>query len=222
MPPDESPDLAALSRETATLAGGFRDAATAGRASLAGIAESARAARAELARTTEAGKTLSQSLSSGLDRAFRSALKDGAKLSDILRTLALDISRSIASKAIGGLTDSLSGAIGNAFGGFLPFAKGAAFDAGRVRAFAKGGIVCAPTLFPMAGGNTGLMGESGPEAVMPLQRTPDGRLGIAAQGQGGANVNVTILTQDAASFHRSRTQVAATLARAVDRGRRNL
>ena len=216
MPPDD-PDIAPLRGDLSALTTGFREAATTGRASLAAIAESARATRTELARTTEAGKTLSTSLSSGLNRAFGSALKDGAKLSDILRTLALDVSRSVASNAIGGLT----GQLGSAFGGLLPFAKGAAFDAGKVRAFAKGGIVTAPTTFPMHNA-TGLMGEAGPEAILPLGRTPDGRLGVASGGQGASPITVTIVTQDADSFHRSRTQIAATLARAVDRGRRNL
>ena len=224
MPSDDS--LTPTPSDLAALASGFRETATTGRASLAAIAESARATRTELARTSEAGKTLGATLSSSLDRAFGSALKDGAKLSDVLRTLALDVSRSVASKAIGGLTGPISGALGSAIGGFLPFAKGAAFDAGKIRAFAKGGIVTAPTTFPMAGGPqggaTGLMGEAGPEAILPLGRTPDGRLGVASGGQGASPITVTIVTQDADSFHRSRTQIAATLARAVDRGRRNL
>ena len=65
------------------------------------------------------------------------------------------------------------------------------------------------------------MGEAGPEAIMPLRRGLDGRLGVAASNN-AQNVNITINTPDADSFQRSRTQVAATLARAVDRGRRNL
>lgn len=225
MPPDDTPAIAPLGTDLASLSSGFREASTSGRASLAAIAEGARATRAELARTAEAGQILSASLSSGLDRAFKSALKDGTKLSGILRALALDVSRSVASKAIGGLTDRIGGAVGGAIGqgigGLLGFAKGAAFDAGKIRAFAKGGVVGGPTLFPMQGA-TGLMGEAGPEAILPLQRTLDGRLGVAG-GQGGApSVTVTIVTRDADSFARSRTQVAATLARAVDRGRRNM
>jgi len=236
---EESIDLAPLKTDLSALISGFRDASSSGRASLGSLAEGARATRAELARTAEAGKTLSDALSSGLDRAFTAALKDGAKLSDVLRTLALDVSRSVATKAIGGLTQQVSGAIGGVFssgiggavtqgiGGLFGFAKGAAFDAGKVRAFARGGVVSSPTLFPMQGANgamgaTGLMGEAGPEAILPLQRTSDGRLGVAA-GQGGASaITVNIITQDADSFTRSRTQVAATLARAVDRGRRNM
>lgn len=67
------------------------------------------------------------------------------------------------------------------------------------------------------------MGEAGPEAILPLARGPDGRLGVAAGGGNGgaARVTVNITTPDAESFRRSRGQVAAQIARAVDRGRRD-
>lgn len=68
-----------------------------------------------------------------------------------------------------------SGGIG---GGSLSFsAKGNAFKAGNIIPFARGGVVGGPTLFPMSNG-TGLMGEAGPEAVMPLKRGASGRLGV--------------------------------------------
>jgi len=54
--------------------------------------------------------------------------------------------------------------------------------------FAKGGVVGSPTMFPMAGGRTGLMGEAGPEAIMPLKRGKDGKLGVQAQGGGTVNI----------------------------------
>lgn len=64
---------------------------------------------------------------------------------------------------------------------FLPFANGGAFAGGRVTPFASGGVVSRPTLFPMANG-AGLMGESGPEAIMPLKRGKDGKLGVEGGG----------------------------------------
>jgi phage-related minor tail protein len=72
-------------------------------------------------------------------------------------------------------------------------------------------------------GGVGLMGEAGPEAIVPLARGADGKLGIRAGG-GGGNVSVTmnISTPDAASFRRSQSQVAAEMSRAIQRGRRNL
>jgi phage-related minor tail protein len=54
--------------------------------------------------------------------------------------------------------------------------------------FARGGVVGSPTMFPMAGGRTGLMGEAGPEAIMPLKRGKDGKLGV--QAAGGGNVSI--------------------------------
>jgi hypothetical protein len=67
-----------------------------------------------------------------------------------------------------------------------PFALGGAFDMGRrLTRFATGGVVSNPTLFRMADG-MGLMGEAGPEAVMPLTRLPSGELGVKGAGTGGA------------------------------------
>jgi tape measure domain-containing protein len=60
-----------------------------------------------------------------------------------------------------------------------------AYEPGRqIVAFARGGVFDSPVMFPMAGGRTGLMGEAGPEAIMPLDRGPDGRLGVRANGGG--------------------------------------
>lgn len=63
----------------------------------------------------------------------------------------------------------------------IPFADGGVLRHGTVVPFARGGVVDRPTLFPMARG-AGLMGEAGPEAVVPLRRGRDGRLGIEAHG----------------------------------------
>ncbi len=64
-------------------------------------------------------------------------------------------------------------------GGGSLFGQGAAIEAGNVVPHASGGIVSAPTLFPMSRGRTGLMGEAGPEAIMPLQRDSSGNLGVS-------------------------------------------
>jgi phage-related minor tail protein len=71
-------------------------------------------------------------------------------------------------------------------------------------------------------GGLGIMGEAGPEAIMPLRRGPDGRLGVAAAG-GGASVQVVmnITTPDVQGFQRSQTQIAAQMGRALARGQRN-
>ena len=69
-------------------------------------------------------------------------------------------------------------------------ADGNAFGANGIIPFAKGGIVNSPTLFPFAKG-IGLMGEAGPEAILPLKRGADGSLGVMAAG-GGGDVNVVV------------------------------
>ena len=91
---------------------------------------------------------------------------------------------------IGGLAGSFFGPAGSAIGGFfgntigkLFNANGNAFSHGRVLPFAQGGVVSSPTMFPMSGNRTGLMGEKGAEAIMPLKRTPSGQLGVQAQVQ---------------------------------------
>jgi TP901 family phage tail tape measure protein len=69
-------------------------------------------------------------------------------------------------------------------------ANGNAFGANGIIPFAKGGIVNSPTVFPFAKG-IGLMGEAGPEAILPLKRGADGSLGVMASG-GGGDVNVVV------------------------------
>jgi phage-related minor tail protein len=70
-------------------------------------------------------------------------------------------------------------------------------------------------------GGVGLAGEAGPEAIMPLQRGPDGKLGVAGQG-GGNTITVNIATPDAGSFRRSESYITGQIARAVARGQRGL
>jgi len=69
-------------------------------------------------------------------------------------------------------------------------AKGNVFAENKIVPYARGGIVSRPTIFPMADG-MGLMGEAGPEAVMPLKRGRGGRLGVEASG-GVGNIIVNV------------------------------
>ncbi len=74
---------------------------------------------------------------------------------------------------------AIAGAIKKMF-----YADGGVIQGGRnVKAYATGGVVSGPTMFPMAGGDVGLMGEAGPEAIMPLKRGPGGRLGVEVANQ---------------------------------------
>ena len=70
-------------------------------------------------------------------------------------------------------------------------AKGNLYAENGIQAFARGGIVDKPTLFPFAKG-TGLMGEAGPEAIIPLRRGRDGNLGVAGGGGGGGATSVVV------------------------------
>ena len=88
------------------------------------------------------------------------------------------------------------GWIDNILGSIFPSANGNVFSSGsHVTAYANGGVVNGPTLFPMNGGKTGLMGEAGPEAIMPLTRI-GGKLGVrAAGGEYGASSTTRVLLE---------------------------
>lgn len=89
----------------------------------------------------------------------------------------------------GGLS-MLTGGLGGMFGMLPFFANGGVFNRGQLIPMALGDVVSGPTYFPLAGGKTGLMGEAGPEAVMPLSRGSDGKLGVKSDGQSGSNVRI--------------------------------
>ena len=88
--------------------------------------------------------------------------------------------------------------------------------------FAQGGVIASPVAFPLAGNRIGLAGERGPEAILPLARGSDGRLGVRAEAGAGISVTFNVSTPDVEGFRRSETQLAALLARAVAQGQRNL
>ena len=144
-----------------------------------------------------------------------SAVIHGRSLSDTFRGLAM----SLANQALSQALRPLGNLVGNLLGNVFANANGNAFSAGHVVPFAAGGIVNSPLLFPMRGG-TGLMGEAGPEAIMPLARGPDGRLGVRGAG-GGHSITINITTPDIQSFRQSQNQIAAQMGRALTRGQRN-
>ena len=169
---------------------------------------------------------LSSGIAGGLRRAFDGLVFDGRSLEDALKGLGRTIADTVYGVAMRPVQNALGGFIAQginaAASAVLPFADGGAFGAGRVMPFAKGGVVAGATMFPMRGGR-GLMGEAGPEAIMPLARGADGRLGVQAAGGGGRPVTVVmnIQTPDADSFRRSQSQIAAEASRALARGNRN-
>jgi phage-related minor tail protein len=164
---------------------------------------------------------LSRSVSASLRRAFEGVLLDGKQLGEALSGVGRSLSGAVLKQAMAPVQGAIGTGLQSVLSGILPFAKGAAFGAGRVAAFARGGVVDGPTQFPMRGG-VGLMGEAGPEAIVPLARGADGRLGIRGGGGGAVHVTMNISTPDAEGFRRSQSQIAAEMGRAIQRGRRNL
>ena len=170
-------------------------------------------------------ESLSRSFSTGLRRAFDGVVFDGLRMQDALRGLARTISGSVYNTAMRPVQNAfgslLAQGVAGAMGAIMPFAQGGAFGAGRVMPFAKGGVVSQATAFPMRGG-VGLMGEAGPEAILPLARGSDGSLGVrAAAGRAPLNVTFNITTPDVAGFERSQSQIAAQMARLLAQGNRN-
>lgn len=168
--------------------------------------------------------TLERGLSKGLRGAFDGLVLDGGKLTDVLKDLGLSIANTAYNAAVKPVTDHFGGllaqGINGLMGGIMPFAKGGVLSQGQVTAFAKGGVLDGAATFPMRSG-TGLMGEAGPEAIMPLKRGPDGRLGVSAAGGKTIQVTMNISTPDAASFQRSQSQIASQMSRALQRSQRN-
>lgn len=114
----------------------------------------------------------------------------------------------LAAGSAGATSSNLGASSAGYSSSYFPQALGGAWSSG-VQMFANGGaftnsIVSAPTAFGMAGGGAGVMGEAGPEAIMPLTRTSSGKLGVIAAGGGSGtaisiNAPVTVMTQDRSS-----------------------
>lgn len=150
-----------------------------------------------------------------LTGAFKSAVVSGNSLKDVLRGIGLSLAGMALSQGLKPLQSLASSLFSSILGGLLPFAKGG------VVPFASGGVVSTPTFFP-SGGKLGLMGEAGPEAILPLQRGADGRLGVASDaGAPGVSIVFNVTSPDPAAFQKSEAQITGMLARAVSRGMRS-
>jgi hypothetical protein len=133
------------------------------------------------------------------------AIVEGRDLGDVLSNIGKELAKMAIKTALFG-GDGQLGLFGGLFAGMFGNAKGNAFFGGRVTPFAMGGVVVRPTVFPMANG-MGLMGEAGPEAVMPLSRDSRGRLGVRA---GGGDPDVVIHVENRASTPVRADQVSVT------------
>lgn len=176
------------------------------------------ALRTELQRTALIGRQFSRSMIS----AFEGIAVQGRSLGDVVRSLGLSLSKMVLNAAFKPLDQAMGRLFTGLFAGGLGFAKGGVLQRGTPVPFAKGGVIATPIAFPLSGGRTGLAGERGPEAILPLTRTADGRLGIAATSTGRPHITINIATPDIESFARSETQIAALAARALGRAERNL
>jgi len=137
---------------------------------------------------------LSNGISGGLRRAFDGLVFDGLKLSEALKGIGQRLADTVYGIAMRPVQNAVGGFLANGLngllGGMMPFEAGGTFSQGRLMPFAKGGVVAQATAFPMRGG-TGLMGEAGPEAIMPLTRGRNGKLGVQAAG-GSSSVMIAL------------------------------
>ncbi len=176
-------------------------------AKIDGIAQEM-AAREEQVKLMEEIEAQNKHIADTIANSFGSAMTsivDGTKsVKDAFRSMARDIIAELYQIYV---VKQITGMISGSIDGFLaggvstnsvsgpmqssvrpqtrPFAEGGAFYGGNVIPFASGGVVSSPTNFGMSGGRTGLMGEAGPEAIMPLKRSKDGKLGVQAEGGAG-------------------------------------
>ncbi|MGU3399797.1 phage tail tape measure protein [Brucellaceae bacterium D45D] len=155
----------------------------------------------------------SSSFGRSLTSSLKSAIVSGRGLEDVLRGLASSLAGTALNAGLQPLQNLVSSTLGGVLGGI-----------GGIVPFAKGGIVSSPTYFGTGGGTLGLTGEAGAEAILPLARGADGRLGVAYGGNGNKPVQVVfnMTSPDAASFRKSEAQLSAMLAGAVRRGARRL
>lgn len=139
----------------------------------------------ELERLTQIIDVIEDNLMTAMMNVVDGTMSVENAFKSMLRTIILEIyKQEVAASAAKGISGFIKG---------LFMADGGVFSGGRVTPFANGGVVGGPTVFPMSNG-VGLMGEAGPEAIMPLKRGRDGKLGV--EGGGGVTVvqNINIST----------------------------
>lgn len=193
----------------------------------------------EAKRTRDLWSGIGSAMEDALGRAFEVVITGTGSLKDVLNDLFRSVSRAVSQYlanllfsqlgsmlgggnlfgggGTGGAVFSLfkfaGNLLGGSTGGGVKMAMGGVFDRG-IQKFANGAsftnsVVSGPTLF-----NTGLMGEAGPEAIVPLTRV-GGRLGVATRG-GGDSFSISINAVDAASvrelFYREGSALVSSIA----------
>ncbi|WP_128513634.1 MULTISPECIES: tape measure protein [Tabrizicola] len=159
----------------------LREAADTARGAWEATAEAVRAAQ-------ERSREIAQGLAQDIVGPIKEALQSGEFTWETFASAISRIAQNLANRLIELAFKPIENALMRAFsgmgggGGFFAslfgFARGGAFAGGQeLTAFARGGVVNRPTVFPFSRG-IGLMGEAGPEAILPLRRGRDGRLGV--------------------------------------------
>ena len=138
-----------------------------------------------LEKQKKAQEDLADTIGSSMEDAMMSMVDGTKSVKDAFRDMAREIIAELYRiLVVQQIVNAAKTAMGFGF-----FADGGAFSGGsQIQAYANGGVVGGPTMFPMAGGKTGLMGEAGPEAIMPLKRGANGKLGVQMEGGTGQNV----------------------------------
>jgi lambda family phage tail tape measure protein len=133
-------------------------------------------------------------------------------IKDILRMIVYQTMMQPLMSGISGAVSGFfsgAGAGGGAVRGVtVAVAKGGVFSHGNITPLARGGVVSRPTIFPMARG-MGLMGEAGPEAVMPLTRLPGGDLGVKSGG--GNNIKINIINNNGSDVSTQQSETSQGL-----------
>ena len=170
---------------------------------------------------TDATKGFGQVFSSTISR----SIQTGKSFEDTIRSIGQRFSDLALNQALKPIEDSFGNILGSLVSGFSSPSSfnGGSFANASVTPFAKGGVVSSPTAFNF-GNRLGVMGEAGAEAIMPLRRGSDGRLGVAASAPTAGDMNVifNVTASDVESFRKSEGQLTAMLARAVSRGQRGI
>ena len=140
-------------------------------------------------------EALSKSIESSIENGFMKMIDGTTSVKDAFKSMAADIIKELYRVLVVQEMVAAAKLAMDARGGFLKMAAsffmadGGAFSGGsQMKAYADGGVVGGPTTFGMSGGKTGLMGEAGPEAIMPLKRGANGKLGVQVEGGGGGDV----------------------------------
>jgi phage-related minor tail protein len=174
------------------------------------------------------------SFARAMTKAFAGSVTGGKQFDDVLKSLTLNLSNMALKAALRPLTSGIADGMQQVFRGLFNglFGSGSAgggtaaelaASMGAIKPFAAGGVVGTPTYFPLSSGGLGLAGEAGPEAILPLARGSDGRLGVTTGASPTpGNIAIHISTPDAESFRRSEAYITGQIARAVARGQRSL